>query len=150
MPVQVRVRDPDGLQQVTLFVKTPEGVNLPTGYNEVVSYHNLSGQTDATVTFNYKGGLPSEGDDDTSLLDQLRHTIYVSAVDKQGNRIDAPPAWTLQPINIQQAKVPVSTRSPRVRDSIYNVVRLFHDRSVSAYDHITDAHLARNRYVVCE
>ena len=142
VPVTVRVRDPDGLQQVTLFVKTPEGINLPTGYNEVVSYHNLSGQTDATVTFNYKGGLPSEGDDDTSLLDQLRHTIYVSAVDKQGNRIDAPPAWTLQPINIKQAKVPVSTRSPRVRDSIYNGVRLFHDRSVSAYDHITDAHLA--------
>ena len=143
VPVQVRVRDPDGLQQVTLFVKTPEGVNLPTGYNEVVSYHNLSGQTDVTVTFNYKGGLPSEGDDDTSLLDQLRHTIYVSAVDKQGNRIDAPPAWTLQPINIQQAKVPVSTRSPQVRDSIYNVVRLFHDQSVSAYEHITDAHLAK-------
>ena len=34
VPVQVRVRDPDGLQQVTLFVKTPEGINLPTGYNE--------------------------------------------------------------------------------------------------------------------
>ena len=142
VPVQVRVRDADGLQQVTLFVKTPQGVNLPTGYNEVVSYRNLSGQTDTTVTFNYKGRLPSKGDDDTSLLAQLRHTIYVSAVDKQGNRIDAPPAWTLQPINIQPAKVPVSTRSPRVRDSIYNVVRLFHDRSVSAYDHITDAHLA--------
>ena len=90
VPVRLRVRDPDGLQQVTLFVKTPEGINLPTGYNEVVSYHNLSGQTDATVTFNYKGGLPSKGDDDTSLLDQLRHTIYVSAVDKQGNRIDDP------------------------------------------------------------
>ena len=143
VPVRLRVRDPDGLQQVTLFVKTPGGINLPTGYNEVVSYHNLSGQTDATVTFNYKGGLPSEGDDDTSLLDQLRHTIYVSAVDKQGNRIDAPPSWTLQAINIQPAKVPVSTRSPQVRDSIYNVVRLFHDRSVSAYEHITDAHLAK-------
>ena len=143
VPVRLRVRDPDGLQQVTLFVKTPEGINLPTGYNEVVSYHNLSGQTDATVTFNYKGGLPSKGDDDTSLLDQLRHTIYVSAVDKQGNRIDDPHAWTLQAINIQPAKVPVSTRSPQVRHSIYNVVRLFHDRSVSAYDHITDAHLAK-------
>ena len=143
VPVRLRVRDPDGLQQVTLFVKTPQGVNLPTGYNEVVNYHNLSGQTDATVTFNYKGGLPSKGDDDTSLLDQLRHTIYVSAVDKQGNRIDDPPSWTLQAINIQQAKVPVSTRSPQVRDSIYNVVRLFHDRSVSAYEHITDAHLAK-------
>ena len=143
VPVRLRVRDPDGLQQVTLFVKTPQGVNLPTGYNEVVNYHNLSGQTDATVTFNYKGGLPSKGDDDTSLLDQLRHTIYVSAVDKQGNRIDDPPSWTLQAINIQPAKVPVSTRSPQVRHTIYNVVRLFHDRSVSAYDHITDAHLAK-------
>ena len=45
-----------------------------------------------------------------SLLAQLRHTIYVSAVDKQGNRIDAPPRiWTLQPINIQpELKVPLS------------------------------------------
>ena len=142
VPVQVRVRDADGLQQVILFVKTPEGVNLPTGYNEVVSYHNLSSRTDATVTFNYKGGLPSEGDADTSLLDQLRHTIYVSAVDKQGNRIDWPSAWTLQAINIPQANVPVRERSPQVRESIYQVVSRSQDRSVSSYEQITDAHLA--------
>ena len=140
--VQVRVRDADGLQQVILFVKTPIGLDLPTGFNEVVSYHNLSGQTDATVTFNYKGGLPSKGDDDTSLLDQLRHTIYVSAVDKQGNRIDSPSAWTLQAINIPEANVPVRERSPQVRESIYQVVSRFQDRSVSSYEQITDAHLA--------
>ncbi len=140
--VQVRVRDADGLQQVILFVKTPIGVNLPTGYNEVVSYYNLSSQTDATVTFNYKGGLPSKGDDDTSLLDQLRHTIYVSAVDKQGNRIDSPYKWTLQTINIPEANVPVRERSPQVRESIYQVVSRFQDRSVSSYEQITDAHLA--------
>ena len=142
VPVQVRVRDADGLQQVILFVKTPAGLNRPTGFNEVVSYHNLSGQTDATVTFNYKGGLPSKGDDDTSLLDQLRHTIYVSAVDKQGNRIDSPYDWTLQAINIPQANTPVSERSPQVRESIYQVVSRFQDRSVSSYEQITDAHLA--------
>ena len=142
VPVQVIVRDADGLQQVILFVKTPAGLNRPTGFNEVVSYHNLSGQTDATVTFNYKGGLPSKGDDDTSLLDQLRHTIYVSAVDKQGNRIDSPYDWTLQAINIPQANTPVSERSPQVRESIYQVVSRFQDRSVSSYEQITDAHLA--------
>ena len=142
VPVRVRVQDADGLQQVILFVETPEGVNLPTGYNEVVSYHNLSSQTDATVTFNYKGGVPSKGDDDTSLLDQLRHKIYVSAVDKQGNRIDPPHAWTLQAINIPQANVPVRERSPQVRESIYQVVSRFQDRSVSSYEQITDAHLA--------
>ena len=142
VPVQVRIRDADGLQQVSLFVKTPEGINLPSGFMEVVEYRNLSGQTDVTVTFNYEGNTPSYGDDDTSLLNRLRHTVYVTAVDKQGNRIDSPHSWTLQAVNIPELNVPLRDRSPRVADSIYNVVRLFYDRSVSSYDHIGYGHLA--------
>ena len=142
VPVTVRVQDPDGLQQVSLFVKTPEGAGFrrPSGFLEIKACQNLSGQTAATVTFNYDGNAPF--DDDTSLLNQLQHTIHVSAVDKQGNRVDSPHSWTLQAINIKAAKVPVSQRSPAVRNSIYNNVRIFLDRSVSSYDHITDAHLA--------
>ena len=142
VPVQLRVRDPEGIQQVTLFVKTPDRGNTsrPAGFMEVIEYSNLSGQTDTTITFNYEGNTPSYGD--TNLLNQLRHTIYVSAVDKQGNRIDHPHSWTLQAVNIPELNVPLRDRSPRVAESIYNVVRLFHDRSVSAYEHITAAHLA--------
>ena len=143
VPVRVRVRDPEGLQQVSLFVKTPKGIfGIPGGFHEVIEYRNLSGQTDMTVTFNYEGNTPSVGD--TNLLNRLRHTVYVTAVDRQGNRIEAPQAsgYTLQAVNIPELDVPLRDRSPRVADSIYNVVRLFHDRSVSSYEHITDAHLA--------
>ena len=124
VPVRVRVRDPEGLQQVSLFVKTPKGIGgIPGGFHEVIEYRNLSGQTDMTVTFNYEGNTPSVGD--TNLLNRLRHTIYVSAVDRQGNRIDSPHSWTLQAVNIPELNVPLRDRSPRVADSIYNVVRLF-------------------------
>ena len=71
VPVRVRVRDPEGLQQVSLFVKTPTGIGgIPGGFHEVIEYRNLSGQTDITVTFNYEGNTPSVGD--TSLLNRLR------------------------------------------------------------------------------
>ena len=142
VPVRVRVSDTDGIQQVILFVKTPErgDPSRPGGFLEVIEYRNLSGETEATVTFNYEGNTPSFGD--TNLLNRLRHTIHVSTVDRLGNRIDSPHSWTLQAINIPELNVPLRERSPRVRDSIYNVVRMFHDRSVSSYDHITEAHLA--------
>ena len=78
----------------------------------------------------------------TQLLDFYK-MLKILKLTPMGNRIDDPPSWTLKATNIRPAKVPVSTRSPQVRHSIYNVVRLFHDRSVSAYDHITDAHLAK-------
>ena len=143
VPVTLRVRDPDGIQQVTLFIKTPERASLgyKPGFFEVIEYRNLSGETDVAVTFNYEGNTPSVGH--TDLLKTLRHTVYVSAVDSQGNRIDHEhtPSWTLQATNVPKPKVPLSQRSPRVAESIYNVVRLFQDRSVSSYDHILQPHL---------
>ena len=143
LQLRFRVRDSDGLQQVLLFAKTPEGAGFgrPSGFHEVVACHNLSGQTDTTVTFNFDGDIPSVAGD-VSVLNRIKHRVYVSAVDRQGNRIDHPIEFTLHAAGIQQAKHPVGNRSSRVRDSIYNVVRLFHDRNVSAYRHITDAHLA--------
>ena len=144
VPVQLRVRDPDGIQQVTLFIKTPDRQSLsrPSGFLEVIEYRNLSGQTDATITFNYEGNTPSFGD--TDLLNTLKHTIYVSAIDKQGNRADyRDHSWTLQATNVPKPEVPLSERSPPVAESIYNVVRIFHDRSVSSYDDITTGHLAK-------
>ena len=140
VPVRLRVSDTDGIQQVILFVKTPrESLTGASGSLEVVEYNNLSGQTDATVTFNYEGKTPSYGH--TSLLNRIRHTIYVSAVDRQGNRIDHPHEITLQATNIE-LNVPLRDRSPRVAESIYNVVRSFQDRHVSSYDHIGYGHLA--------
>ena len=143
VPVTVRVRDSDGLQQISLFVKTPAGLlNRPAGFMEVIAYRNMSGQTDTTITFNYDGKIPTLNA--INLKNQLQHTIYISAVDKQGNRIE--PArtdgYTLQAINVPELNVPLRNRSPRVAESIYNTVRLFQDRNVSAYEHITDAHLA--------
>ncbi|MYB65665.1 hypothetical protein F4X73_13325 [Candidatus Poribacteria bacterium] len=141
VPITVRVHDPDGVQQVTLFVKTPEGLNLLDGFLEVVEFRNLSGETDVTVTFKYEGNTPSFGN--TDLLNTLKHTVYVSAVDRQGNRIDSPPSWTLQATDIPKLNVPLSERSPRVAESIYGVVSRFIDRNVSSYDDIVEPHLVQ-------
>lgn len=146
VPVHLRVRDADGLQQVSLFVRTPEGAGfgIPSGFMEVVACHDLSGQGDETITFNFDGDIPSIAGDVT-VLNQLRHTIFVSAVDRQGNRIEpaSTGGYTLKAINIPALRIPLRDRSPRVAESIYEIVRRFHDRSVSSHDHITDAHLAK-------
>ena len=148
VPVTVRIQDPDGVQQASLFVQTPNRGkgDRPAGFDEVIEYRNLSGQTDVTVTFNYQGNTPSYGD--TDLSNTSRHTISVSAVDRQGNRIDHKPSWTLQATDIKQAKVPVSQRSPRVRDYIFNHLRTFHDRNIGSYEDITDAHLEKINSVI--
>ena len=140
VPVRLRVRDPEGLHQVFLLAKTGEGLRRATGSFEVLDCRKLSGETDTTFTFKYDGKIPS--DDDISLYNRIRHTIYVSAVDRQGNRIDHPIEINLQATNIPELNVPLRDRSPRVADSIYNVVRMFHDRHVSSYDDIAYGHLA--------
>ena len=57
-PVQLRVRDDDGLHQVILFVrpKNPFLGSTP----EVKACHGLSGETDTVVEFNFDGRLPSD------------------------------------------------------------------------------------------
>ena len=146
MPVHLRVRDADGLQQVSLFVRTPKGAGfgIPSGFMEVVACHDLSGQEDKTIIFNFDGDIPSIAGDVT-VLNQLQHRIIVSAVDREGNRIEpaSTAGYTLKAINIPALRVPLRDRSRRVAKSIYEVVRRHHDRSVSNYNQITAAHLSK-------
>ncbi len=88
-PVQLRVRDDDGLHQVILFVrpKNPFLGSTP----EVKVCHGLSGETDTLVDFNFDGRLPSDNvgtvaEAHTTLSNTGRHPIYVVAVDTAGNR----------------------------------------------------------------
>ena len=140
--LRFRVEDPDGLHQVTLFAKTRGGGLLrAVGFHEVLQSRNLSGEANTVVEFTYDGSVPSDNSP-TNLLNRIQHLVYVSAVDKLGNRIDHQIEITLKAINIKPAKVPVSQRSPGVRESLYNVIRFFVDPNISGENDITDAHLA--------
>ena len=141
VPVQLLVRDPDGLQQVILFVKTPQ--EIPgAGFMEVKAWYESDDSAVMFFTFYYDGNTPS--DDDSSLSDLIQHTLYFSAVDKKGNRISTfdPTKYSLRAINIPALDVPLRQRSPGVLKSIYNVVRNFIDPAVFHYHDVTDAHLA--------
>ena len=88
-PVQLRVRDDDGLHQLILFVKpkNPFLGNTP----EVKACHGLSGETDTVVEFNFDGRLPSDNvgtvaEAHTTLSNTVQHRFYVVAVDTAGNR----------------------------------------------------------------
>ena len=88
-PVQLRVRDDDGLHQVILFV-SPKNPFLG-GTPEVKACHGLSGETDTVVEFNFDGRLPSDNvgtvaEAHTTLSNTVQHPIYVVAVDTNGNR----------------------------------------------------------------
>ena len=138
--LRIRAKDPDGLHQVFLLVETQPG-HGSAGHYEVVDCRSLSGETDTVVEFTYDGSIPSARQLPTNLLNRIKHYVYISAVDKQGNRINHPIEIILRPLNIKQAKVPVSQRSPRVRDTIFNHLRIVHDRHIASYEDITDAHL---------
>ena len=138
--LRIRAKDPDGLHQVFLLAKTQPG-HGSAGHYEVIDCRSLSGETDTVVEFTYDGSIPSARQLPTNLLNRIKHYVYISAVDKQGNRINHPIEILLKPLNIKQAKVPVSQRSPRVRDYIFNHLRIFHDRDIASYEDITDAHL---------
>ena len=88
-PVQLRVRDDDGLHQVILFVR-PKNPFLG-GTPEVKACHGLSGETDTVVEFNFDGRLPSDNvgtaaEAHTTLSNTVQHRFYVVAVDTAGNR----------------------------------------------------------------
>ena len=140
--VRFMVRDPDGLHQASLLVHTPTGLFIPAGFTEVKAWDELNGGTAITVRFDFDGKAPS--DENWSLSDLIQHTIYVSAVDKKGDRISAfqPHRFTLRAVNIPALNVPLRDRSLGARKSIFNVVRIFHDRNVHNYEEVTEAHLA--------
>ena len=80
--IQLKVSDSDGIHQVLLFVKTREP-HFASGSLEVKACRGLAGETDAIVQFDYDGVIPS--DSGTSLSNPVRHTIFVSAIDTNGN-----------------------------------------------------------------
>ena len=80
--IQLKVSDLDGLHQVLLFVRTRES-HPAAGSLEVKMCQGLGGETDAIVQFDYDGVIPS--DSSTSLSNLVRHSIYVLAVDTEGN-----------------------------------------------------------------
>ncbi len=80
--IQLKVSDSDGLHQVILFVKTREP-HFASGSLEVKACHGLADETDAFVQFDYDGVIPS--DSSTNLSNPIRHSIYVLAVDTDGN-----------------------------------------------------------------
>ena len=74
--IQLRVRDPQGVHQVILFVSQFPDVELKACLG-------VGNQTDAVVEFEYDGVIPS--DPTTSLSNPTGHPILVEAVDADGN-----------------------------------------------------------------
>ena len=74
--IQLRVRDPQGVHQVILFVSQFPDVELKACLG-------VGNQTDAVVEFEYDGVIPS--DPSTSLSNPTGHPILVEAVDADGN-----------------------------------------------------------------
>ena len=80
VPVQLRVRDAEGLYQVLLKSRGNRG-------REVITCRGLTGETDTVVEFNYDGVIPSFWR--ASLSDPALHSMYVAAVDIAGNMSEA-------------------------------------------------------------
>ena len=142
VPVRLRVRNDEGLHQVILFVKTQNP--FLGGTPEVKACRGLVGETDAIVEFDYDGITPSDkvGTDPeahTSLSNTPQHKIYVVAVDTDGNRTKtfSPISFTLEVGNVQAEIVPLSERTPQVRDTIVDAVP-----GISSASDVTAGHLA--------
>ena len=141
VPIRLRVRDDDGLHQVILFVNAKRG--LANYGPEVKACRGLTGETDSIVEFNYDGKTPSDrvysSSPYTSFSDPLRHGIYVVAVDTDGNRTStsAPMRFTLEEEVTQEIIIPLSDRTPQVRDAIVAAVP-----GVNSANDVTAAHLA--------
>ncbi len=137
--IRVRVRDDTGLHQAMLFVRPNNPFRGTTP--ELKMWQKLDGETDTTVVFNFDGRVPSDGDDpDMTLANTDQYEISVMAVDTEGN-------WyrsnfiTLEAGEAQEI-VPVSDRTPQVRDAIVAIVP-----GVNFARGVTAAHLANIVYL---
>ncbi len=83
VPIRLEFSDPDGLQQVSLLVTTPES-HFSAGFFELKTGRLLRGATEAVVDFEYDGIIPSDRDS-TSLSALLTHRIEFEVVDMLGN-----------------------------------------------------------------
>ena len=83
VPMQLELSDPDGLQQVSLFVTTPE-THFSAGSPELKTGRILGGVKNAVVDFEYDGIIPSDRDY-TNLSTLLTHRMEFEVVDMLGN-----------------------------------------------------------------
>ena len=83
VPIQLELSDPDGLQQVSLFVTTPE-THFSAGSPELKTGRLLGGVTNATIDLYYDGIIPSDPGA-TNLSTLLIHKMTLEAVDTRGN-----------------------------------------------------------------
>ena len=83
VPIQLELSDPDGLQQVSLFVTTPE-THFSAGSPELKTGSLLGGATNAVVDLQYDGIIPSDRDY-TNLSTRLTHRMEFEVVDMLGN-----------------------------------------------------------------
>ena len=80
--VELKVSDPDGLHQVSLFVTTG-WFHDAAGSIEIKACRLIAGEEEAVVEFEYDGSTPSNVR--TRLSNPLVHPITVLAVDTDGN-----------------------------------------------------------------
>ncbi len=121
--IQVRVRDDSGLHQVMLFVRPNNPFRGDTP--ELKMWQKLDGETDTVVEFNFDGRVPSDSDKTDpethrTLANTNQHEISVIAVDTEGDWFRS--NFTLKAGNVQADIVPVSERTPQVRDAIIAAV----------------------------
>ncbi len=137
--IRVRVRDDTGLHQAMLFVRPNNPFRGTTP--ELKLWQKLDGETDTTVVFNFDGRVPSDSDKSDpdahkTLANANQHEISVMAVDTEGN-------WyrsnfiTLEAGEAQEITIPLSDRTPQVRDAIVAAVP-----GVNSARGVTAAHLA--------
>ena len=83
VPIQLELSDPDGLQQVSLFVTTPE-THFSAGSPELKTGRLLGGVTNAAVDLQYDG-IPPSDPGAASLSTLLTHKMAIEVVDLRGN-----------------------------------------------------------------
>ena len=136
--IRVRVRDDSGLHQVMLFVRPNNPLQGTT--MELKMWQKLDGETDTVVEFNFDGRVPSESDNTDpethrTLANTNQHEIRVMAVDTEGNWFTS--NFTLEEGVVQEIIIPLSDRTPQVRDAIVAAVP-----GVNSANDVTAAHLA--------
>ena len=86
--IQFKVADSEGIHQVILLVQSVGSLDA-SGFAEVKACRQLMGEKEVVVKFEYDGAVPSSSL--TSLATDTLHTIYIVAIDMNG---DASNFWT--------------------------------------------------------
>ena len=85
VPIQLKVSDPDGLQQVRLIVRTRDTHTISAGGVELKTCRAVAGE-EAVVQIDYDGVIPSGSAYGLTDLSNPRvHRIGAEAVDREGN-----------------------------------------------------------------